>query len=166
MSLAPATLESLAAMPAQFEQVFRLVPRAHWHWQPDSWEGIPGERFTPVGQACHVRDIEIDGYQVRIRRLLEEQEPDLASIESYDLARERNYAAADPASAIAAFRAARAETVRVLGTLNTGQLARRGTFAEYGSLTLEGLVHYLCSHDQQHLACMQWLLGRLASARP
>jgi hypothetical protein len=22
-------------------------------------------------------------------------------------------------------------------------------------------VHYLCSHDQQHLAGMQWLLGQI-----
>ena len=164
MSLSPTILESLAAMPAQFERIFRLVPRQHWQWQPQSWEGIPGERFTAVGHACHVRDIEIDGYHVRIRRLIEEHEPDLASIESYSLARERDYASVDPVPVLAAFHAARAETVRILGKLSPEQLSRRGTFAEYGSLTLAGLVHYLCSHDQQHLACLQWLLGRLASA--
>ncbi|ONO51272.1 damage-inducible protein DinB, partial [Burkholderia cenocepacia] len=26
------------------------------------------------------------------------------------------------------------------------------------------LVHYLCSHDQQHLAGMQWLLGKIDAA--
>ncbi len=41
------------------------------------------------------------------------------------------------------------------------QLERRGTFAEYGPLTLRSLVHYLASHDLQHLACMDWLLGQL-----
>jgi hypothetical protein len=25
-------------------------------------------------------------------------------------------------------------------------------------------VHFLCSHDQQHLAGLQWLLGKLARA--
>jgi hypothetical protein len=26
-------------------------------------------------------------------------------------------------------------------------------------------VHYLCSHDQQHLAGLQWLLGKIEAAR-
>ena len=43
------------------------------------------------------------------------------------------------------------------------QLAREGFFAEYGPLTLRGLVHYLRSHDQQHLAGIHWLAGKIAS---
>ncbi len=34
-----------------------------------------------------------------------------------------------------------------------------------GPTTLRGLVHYLCSHDQQHLAGLQWLLGKIEAAR-
>ena len=30
--------------------------------------------------------------------------------------------------------------------------------------TLRALVHYLRSHDQQHLAGIQWLAGKIASA--
>jgi hypothetical protein len=26
-------------------------------------------------------------------------------------------------------------------------------------------VHYLCSHDQQHLSGLQWLLGKIDVAR-
>jgi hypothetical protein len=26
-------------------------------------------------------------------------------------------------------------------------------------------VHYLCSHDQQHLAGLQWLLGKIDASR-
>lgn len=144
MSLAAPLLESLAAMPEEFEHAFRLVPRERWHWRPASWEGVPGEAFTALEQCCHLRDIEIDGYA---------------------LARARQYAQADPAAVIDAFRKARVETVTSLRGLSDSQLDRRGTFAEYGSLTLAGLVHYLASHDQQHLACMQWLLGRMASAK-
>jgi hypothetical protein len=31
---------------------------------------------------------------------------------------------------------------------------------------VRGLMHYLCSHDQQHLAGLQWLLGKIEAARP
>jgi len=164
MPLSPTILESLSTMPTEFERTFRLVPRAQWNFKPVSWEGIPGERFTALEQACHLRDIEIDGYHVRIRRMLEESGPDLASLDSYELARQRSYSSSDPEHAIAAFRAARVQTVGMLRQVTAEQLARRGTFAEYGTVTLAGVIHYLSSHDRQHLACMQWLLGRMASA--
>jgi hypothetical protein len=38
-------------------------------------------------------------------------------------------------------------------------------FEGYGPVTLRALVHYLCSHDQQHLAGLQWLLGKIEAAR-
>ncbi len=51
-----------------------------------------------------------------------------------------------------------------MSRLTSEQFARTGEFDGYGSLTVRGLVHYLCSHDQQHLAGMQWLLGKIDAA--
>jgi hypothetical protein len=164
VTLSSATLLGLAAMPDRLEAAFRLVPESRRTWTPPSWEGIPGERFSPLGQVCHVRDIELLGYQVRIGRMLAEDGPSLASLDSYELASRRNYDDADPEEALEAFRAARASTLRILEGVTAEQLNRRGTFAEYGPLTLQSLVHYLASHDQQHLACMDWLLGHLHAA--
>ena len=164
MTLSSATLLGLAAMPDRLEAVFRLVPESRRTWTPPSWEGIPGERFSPLGQVCHVRDIEAEGYHVRFGRMLAEDGPALESLDSDELASRRNYDDADPEEALEAFRAARAATLRLLGGVTAGQLNRRGTFAEYGPVTLRSLVHYLASHDQQHLACMEWLLGQLHAA--
>jgi hypothetical protein len=44
-------------------------------------------------------------------------------------------------------------------------LDRTAEFEGYGALTLRSLVHYLCSHDQQHLAGLQWLLGKIDASR-
>ena len=161
MTLPGATLAGLAAMPDRLEAAFALIPAARRTWTPASWDGIPGERFSPLGQVCHVRDIERLGYHVRIERLLTEDGPALASLDSDELAVSERYADADPRDALAAFRAARASTLRRLEGVTAEQLERRGTFAEYGPLTLRSLVHYLASHDLQHLACMDWLLGQL-----
>jgi hypothetical protein len=157
----PAILLALSSFPRQLEELFEVIPRSHIQWAPDSWEGIPSETLTALEQLCHVRDIEIDGYQVRIRRLLEETNPTLASIDTYELARQRRYAEADPAEAFRAFAAARAATVELVRGLSADQLSRRGIFAEYGPVTLRSLIHFLCSHDQQHLAGLQWLLGKI-----
>ena len=126
---------------------------------------MPSEAFTALEQVCHVRDIEIDGYHVRFRRTLDEDSPTLASIDSEALARERHYAHADAARMFAEFRAARARTVELLRELGDAQLRRRAVFEGYGAVTLRGLAHYLCSHDQQHLSGLQWLLGKIEASR-
>lgn len=159
------TLNALAAFPQQLEALYAVFPAAFTHWAPPSWDGIPSERFTAIEQICHIRDIEIDGYHVRFRRTLHESNPILVSIESESLARERSYATSSVAEAFAAFRSARMSTVALIAGLSPEQFARTAAFEGYGALSLRSLVHYLCSHDQQHLAGMQWLLGKIEAAR-
>ena len=155
------TLRALQAFPDQLEEHYAAVPAEFKHWAPRSWDGVPSEPLTAIEQVCHVRDIEIDGYHVRFRRTLNESSPILPSIDTEALAMERAYAMADVDEAFAAFRQARAETVALLESLTPAQLDRTAAFEGYGPVTLRGLVHYLCSHDQQHLAGLQWLLGKM-----
>ena len=87
------------------------VPGRALRWRPESWDAIPGEMFSAQEQACHLRDIEVEGYHQRFDRLLREEGPELASIDGYALARERRYGEQDALEALAAFRCARAKTV-------------------------------------------------------
>ncbi len=159
------TCRALAAFPDQLEAHFAAFDPAFTRWAPPSWDGVPSEALTALEQLCHVRDIEIDGYQVRIRRTLAETHPTLASIDTDALVRERAYARDDPTRVLAAFRAARAQTREMISGLSDAQLARTAVFEGYGPLTLRSLIHYLCSHDQQHLAGLQWLLGKADASR-
>ena len=157
----PTTIAALQAFPQQLEAHYAAVPAEFKHWAPPSWEGVPSEPLTAIEQVCHVRDIEIDGYQVRFRRTLEESNPVLASIDTDALARERAYGSADASTVFPAFRRAREETIALLAGLAPAQFDRTAVFEGYGPVTLRALVHYLCSHDQQHLAGLQWLLGKI-----
>src|SRR5688500_10950088 len=159
------TLDALALFPLQLEAHYRAIPDGYAHWAPASWAGVPSEPFTAIEQVCHVRDVEVDGDHVRFRRTLQEDNPFLPDLGSEALARERNYAVAEVAGVLAGFREARARTVELLAGLDDAQLARRAVFEDYGPVTLRSLVHYLCSHDQQHLAGLQWLLGRIEASR-
>lgn len=161
----PVTFATLEAFPSELERHYSAFPPDFVHWSPPSWAGVPSEPFTALEQICHVRDIEIEGYQVRFRRTLSENEPFLPSIDSEEVARQRNYGAADAAAVFDEFRAARAATMRLLRGLEPAQLDRPATFEGYGAVTLRGLVHYLCSHDQQHLAGLQWLLGKIDAVK-
>ena len=160
-----ATLHALSSYPDRLEAFYAAVPADRSGWAPESWAGIPSESFTAIGQVCHVRDIEIDGYHQRLRRTLSEHEPFLANIDGYRLERERDYARADAANVLATFRAARAQTVELIRGLDAAALDRRAVFEDYGAITVRGLVHLLCSHDQQHLAGLQWLLGMIEAGR-
>ena len=158
-----ATLQSLALFPDQLDAFYAAIPARRTHWKPPSWDGIPSESLTAIEQICHVRDIEIDGYQVRIERTLAERNPELTSIDTYELAKSRDYAHENPAEVFASFRRARRQTVERIAGLDAASLERRALFEGYGWVTVRGLVHYLCSHDQQHLAGLQWLLGKMES---
>jgi hypothetical protein len=159
------TISALAEFPERLEAHYAAIPAEFKHWAPPSWEGAPSERFNAIEQICHIRDIEVDGYHVRFRRILEEINPTLISIDSEALAKERSYATANAAEAFAVFRKARAETVQLISGLSEDQFSRAGVFEGYGPLSLRSLAHYLCSHDQQHLAGLQWLLGKIEASR-
>lgn len=161
----PATLQALRAFPKRLRAFYNAIPPDRAHWAPRSWNGIPSESFTPIEQICHVRDIETDGYQARLRRTLSESDPFLANIDGYRLARERAYAQAGARAALDAFAEARAGTIGLICALDASELDRTAVFEDFGTVTLRGLVHLLCSHDQQHLAGLQWLLGMTEAER-
>lgn len=160
-----ATLDALVRFPDQLAAHYAAIPAGYARWAPASWEGVPSEPLTAIEQLCHVHDIEIEGYHVRIQRTLTENNPTLAALDTDALVRVRHYRTANAAEVLAAFRAARAETIAMISALRDEQLNRRASFEGYGPVTLRGLLHYLCSHDQQHLSGLQWLLGRIEADR-
>ena len=164
MPISNLILVDLAAAPREFEQLLDAVPATAWDWKPDTWGGNPGENFSVREHLCHLRDIETAGYQERLRRTREETGPVLESLDGYALAVERRYAETDPREALAAFAVARTKTLAEVRSFSEAELARMADFAEYGRVTLGGLVHYLSAHDRQHVASLHWLMGRLAEA--
>jgi DinB superfamily len=157
------TIQALEAFPSQLRSLYDTFPSDARHWAPSSWEGIPSESLTALEQVCHVRDIEVEGYQVRIRRTLSEQAPVLPSLDTDAMARDRRYGEQDAMAVLKGFEEARAITLQMIRSCSPEQMERPAQFEGYGSVTLRGLVHYLCSHDQQHLSGMQWLLGKLST---
>ncbi|MFT3897219.1 MAG: DinB family protein [Thermomonas sp.] len=163
--LSATLLDVLSAFPAQLAAYYAEVPAGFARWAPPGWAGIPSERFTAIEQLWHVHDVEIDGYHQRFRRILEEAHPFLPDLGSEALAKARDYASRDAAPALEGFRVARARTVARLASLDDSRLSRTAEFQDYGPVTVRGLAHYLCSHDQQHLAGLQWLLGKIEAER-
>jgi hypothetical protein len=64
------------------------------------------------------------------------------------------------------FMAARKATGATIKALDDQQLQRTAELAQYGLITLGGLIRLLCDHDLRHLACMHWMLGKLSCDAP
>ncbi|MFT3837962.1 MAG: DinB family protein [Myxococcaceae bacterium] len=157
-------IEQLAAGPDLIEAAVRDFKPSMVGWTPSSWEAAPAEHFSALGNICHLRDIEKDGYHVRVHRVVAEDKPDLASVDGFALAKERHYENDQIDRALAEFRAARTETIARIRKWSAADFDRTCTFAEYGTLTARGLLHLLASHDLQHLSGLRWLLARASAA--
>lgn len=134
-------------------------------YAPGDWTGIPSEALTIRQQICHLRDIEVDGYLVRISRTLAERNPVLPSIDADGLVAARNYNGTPIEEAFDDFARARERTIALLASADSAEFARSAEFEGYGRVTLNSLMHFLISHDQQHLAGIHWLIGK-AAGRP
>jgi hypothetical protein len=118
------------------------------------------DEFSALENACHLRDIEIEGYGQRLRRILQEDKPALADIDGARLAIERDYNNQDGQAALEAFCAARQKNVELLKNLRPEQLAREGTLENVGVISLERLIEMMIEHDQGHLAELQIIQRR------
>jgi hypothetical protein len=110
--------------------------------------------FSILENICHLRDIEQEGYAVRIQRLLREANPLLPDIDGGQLALDRQYNEQPLQPALAAFTAARLSNVRVIRGLSNRQLGQGGTLETVGEITLETLLRMIREHDQDHLRLM------------
>src|SRR5258708_30158306 len=77
-------LERLAAMPAFVEAAIEAASGEELAFRP----GEEGE-FSLVEHACHLRDLEREGYLVRVRRVLAEDTPALEGFDGAAVARQR-----------------------------------------------------------------------------
>ncbi|MGH8403073.1 MAG: DinB family protein, partial [Gammaproteobacteria bacterium] len=78
-------IAALRLMPETLRQCIAGVTDAQLRFQPD------GGYFSVLENVYHLRDIEIEGYGLRLQRLLAEDHPTLSDINGGQLARERRY---------------------------------------------------------------------------
>ena len=122
------------------------------------------DAFSLRENVLHLRDIDVEGYEVRIIRILSEHSPSFPDIDGARLARERNYNAQPVAPALEAFAASRARSIARLRGASPADLKRTGELVGVRHVTLELLLEEWTRHDSQHLAEMTHLRTLRASA--
>jgi hypothetical protein len=95
-------------------------------------------------------DLEREGYGVRIRRLLDEDDPLLPDFEGDRIARERCYSEKPVEDGIASFTEARRHNLALLERLPVAALDRAGRQERVGQIRLRDIPRLMCEHDASH----------------
>jgi FMN phosphatase YigB (HAD superfamily) len=123
-----------------------------------NWKKHPKEGWSLTEIACHLRDVEIEINQPRLRKILGEANPFIAAIDSDEWALPRAYAIQDGGAAFAAFVNARKQTLSVLDGLSDEDWKRTARHGAFGPTTLQELVSFTVEHDRTHLRQMRELM--------
>jgi hypothetical protein len=149
-----ALLESVSAMPDVLDKAFTGLSAA-------DARRAGADGVSPVEQCWHLADLEREGYGVRIRRLLTEDEPALPDFDGERVARERDYRSLSLTEGLAAFRQARTENVAALRRLSDREWERRGTQEGVGRIGLCDVPAMMAEHDAAHRAEIEaWVRQR------
>ncbi len=108
------------------------------------------EEWSALEVCCHLRDYaQEEG--IRVRRLVEEDEPALEAYDQEEWARERNYQGDDPARVRTALRAFWGGLAYQLEGLADDQWQRGGTHSERGAITVRSRADRQVAHAHAHL---------------
>ena len=117
---------------------------------PEDLGSRPGpEEFSLLEHACHLRDLEREGYVVRVQRVLAEECPELEPFDGAQVAAARDYLRQDARIAAREFAAARGELAGLLAPLTPDDMRREARFGDK-LVCLGDLVAMMVEHDRGH----------------
>jgi hypothetical protein len=141
-------ISQLIAMPTLLREVLGAMDPVQLHSKP-----APG-LFSPLEDAWHLRDIEREGYLVRIQRMLTEQSPVLVDLDGDQMAIARRYNERELEPALEDFASARAESISLLKGLPPDAWTRSAQFGNR-TINLRELIEMMVEHDRGHLSSIR-----------
>ena len=118
-------------------------------------------RFALIEHAWHLADLEVEGYTLRIARLLAEESPVLPDFDGDRFARERRYIELDLEGALRRFTTARLVNVRRFRNFTDAEWNRAGTQDGVGPVTISRVMEMMSEHDASHGAEIAALLRQV-----
>jgi hypothetical protein len=144
-------IDRLAAMPQTVRELVSGRTAEELSRRP------AGDFFSLRENVLHLRDIDMEGYEQRIVKMLTEEHPFLADLDGAKLAAERDYNAQPLAPALEAFAASRARSVARLRALAEEDFERTAELEGVGRVTLRELLQRWLEHDAGHVKEMEAL---------
>ncbi len=144
-----------------------LLARAADQLSPEEARRKPqGGGFSLLENVWHLADLEREGFGVRIRRILSEEEPSLSDFDGDRVARERRYNDRDLAPGLAAFGETRARNIEALRGATRSDWKRRAEQEGVGRICLEDVPRQMAQHDAAHTQDIAALIAHLRAGAP
>jgi hypothetical protein len=147
MNFLAEAIEKLAATPQRAAEIVHGLSAEQLSWKPS-------EFFSLRESILHFRDIDVEGYEKRVRLILSEDSPVLTDVDGGKLAQERNYNAQPIEPALADLARSRAASVERLRACSEADLGRTAEMEGVGKIELRRLLELWMQHDADHLADM------------
>lgn len=154
--LPEAILSILCATPAVMDAFTVSLDMPGWleNPQPDEWN------ITEI--MCHLRDVDAEVNLPRIRKVLEEENPFLAGIDTDQWAHERLYYCQNGKEALNDFTSCRMRLLSVMADIEAEQWMRPARHAIFGPTNLNELASIIVGHDRMHIKQAYASLGVLS----
>ena len=139
-------IANLKSLPNELEDLVEGLSDEELRWRP-----IPN-KWSIAEILAHLRDVEREAFQVRLRRTIGEDTPTFELWDQDRAAADRDYLAQSGRAALGEFKALRAETVASLEAVPVDKWERVGVHPERGPATLEEQVtRQVKNHDLTHM---------------
>jgi hypothetical protein len=139
-------MHDLATFPAVVRQLIESAPPELLRTRASNGG------FALVENAWHLADLEVEGYGVRLRRLLKEKSPVLPDFRGDVVATDRDYLHLPLEPALERFEKARAENMALIANASAEDRRRSGEQEGVGVVTFERVVEMMAEHDAGHAA--------------
>jgi hypothetical protein len=150
-------INQLSAMPSLVRKLLCAMDPVKLRTKPAP------DLFSPLEDVWHLRDIEMEGYLVRIQRTLTEQSPVLVDLNGGQMAIARRYNERELAPAVEGFASARAESIRLLKGVPPDAWTRAAQFANL-TISLRELIEMMLEHDRGHLSSIRGMYVKSVAA--
>ena len=151
------SIAKLGSTPQQAETLVRGLSEEQL-----SWRALENT-FSLRENVLHLRDIDTEGYEHRVRLILDQDCPRLPDVDGGRLAAERNYNAQPVLPALEDLRRSRQASVERLKACSEAELERNAEMEGVGVITLRRLLELWMEHDRGHLRDMAELRLALAT---
>jgi len=144
MNFLDEAIARLAETPQQVEDGIRGLSEELLSWKPT-------EFFSIRENVLHLRDIDVFGYEKRLRLILTSDYPEFPDLDGAKLALDRNYNAQPVRQALNDLKHSRGLSIqRLKGSLSL-DLDRRAEMQGVGAIDLRRLLELWMEHDRGHI---------------
>ena len=145
MDFLETAIAELSATPQRVEEIIAGLNDEQLSWKPT-------EFFSMRESVLHLRDIDVYGYEKRLRFLLTEDYPVFEDIDGAKLAIERKYSEQPILPALEDWKRSRAVSMQRLRGTSLLDLDRRAEMQGAGPIDLRRLLELWMEHDRGHIA--------------